>query len=88
MKKTITLTIGNTEFKFNVTVNDHSDFVDSVSRGGSICTGSHNFVMRSIDATQKEALKTVLTESPGAEVQIAGALKGEFSPILDIAVKK
>ncbi|NRB24036.1 putative phage tail assembly chaperone [Shewanella sp.] len=88
MKKTVTLTIGNTEFKFNMTVNDHSDFVDSVSRGGSVCSASHNFVMRAIDKSQKEELKNLLAESPGAEVQIAGALKGEFAPVLEIAVKK
>ena len=88
MKQAITLTIGNTEIKFNLTVNDHSDFVDSVSRGGSITTASHNFVMRAIDKSQKDELKNILVESPGAEVQIAGALKGEFAPILDIAVKK
>ncbi len=88
MKKTITLTIGSTEFNFNLTVNDHSDFVDSVSRGGSICSASHNFAMRSIDVTQKEELKKLLENSPGAEVQVAGALKGEFAPALEIAVKK
>ncbi|GGI82080.1 hypothetical protein GCM10007978_19840 [Shewanella hanedai] len=88
MKKTITLTIGSTEFNFNLTVNDHSDFVDSVSRGGSICSASHNFAMRSIDKAQKEELKKLLENSPGAEVQVAGALKGEFAPALEIAVKK
>ncbi|PKG74800.1 hypothetical protein CXF86_10950 [Shewanella sp. GutCb] len=88
MKKTVTLTIGNTDFIFNVTANDHSDFIDSVSRGGSVCGASHNFAMRSIDKTQKDDLKTLLDASPGAEVQIAGALKGEFAPELDIAVKK
>jgi len=88
MKKTITLTIGSTEFKFNVTVNDNSDYVDNIARGGSVTTGSHNFVMRTIDREQKEELKKLLTDSPGAEVQIAGTLKGEFSPILEIAVKK
>ncbi|PKG57739.1 putative phage tail assembly chaperone [Shewanella sp. GutDb-MelDb] len=88
MKKTVILTIGTTEFKFNMTVNDHSDFVDSVSRGGSVCSASHNFVIRSVDKDQKEELKTLLAESPGADVQIAGTLKGEFAPALDIAVKK
>lgn len=88
MKQTITLTIGDTEFTFNVTVNDHSDFVDSISRGGSMCSASHNFVMRVIDKSQKEELKTLLAKSPGSEVQIAGSLKGEFAPILEIAVKK
>ncbi|GIU12921.1 putative phage tail assembly chaperone [Shewanella sp. MBTL60-007] len=88
MKKQIALTIGTTDFTFNVTVNDHSDFVDMVNRGGSMCTAAHNFVVRSISAEQKDALKKLLTDSPGAEVQIASALKADFSPVLEIAVKK
>lgn len=88
MKKTVILTIGTTDFKFDIAMNDHSDFVDSVSRGGSMCSASHNFVMRAIDKEQKEEVKQLLADSPGAEVQIAGALKGEFAPVLDIAVKK
>ncbi|MCL1050388.1 putative phage tail assembly chaperone [Shewanella abyssi] len=88
MKQTITLTVGNTEFKFNVTVNDHSDYIDTISRGGSMTAASHNFVLRVIDKPQKDELKKILAESPGAEVQIAGTLKGEFAPVLEIAVKK
>lgn len=88
MKQTMTLTIGNTEFKFNLTVNDHSDYVDTLGRGGSMTSASHNFVMRTIDKPQKDELKKVLAESPGAEVQIASVLKGEFAPVLEIAVKK
>lgn len=88
MKKAITLTIGTIDFKFNLTVNDHSDYIDLIGRGGSITSASHNFVMRTIDKEQKEEFKKALAESPGAEVQIAGTLKAEFAPILDITVKK
>ena len=88
MKKQIVLTIAGTEFTFNLTVQDHSDFVDSVARGGSMTAASHNLVMRTIDNSQKEDFKKVLEESPGAELQIAGVLKNEFAPVLEIAVKK
>ncbi|NRD73263.1 hypothetical protein HQQ94_08400 [Shewanella sp. VB17] len=88
MKKPITLTIGTTEFNFNMTANDHSDYIDIIGRGGSLTSASNNFVIRTIDKEQKEEFKKLLAESPGAEVQIAGTLKGEFAPILDIAVKK
>lgn len=88
MKKTIILTIAGTDFSFNVAVQDHSDFIDSVARGSSMTAASHNLVMRAIDSDQKEAFRKVLDEAPGAELQIAGALKTEFSPVLDIAVKK
>lgn len=88
MKKVIALAIGTTDFHFNVTVQDHSDFVDSAARGESMTAAAHNFVMRTIDEKQKEDFKKLLSDSPGAEVQIAGSLKAEYSPILDIKVKK
>lgn len=88
MKQTITLTIGATDFAFNVTVQDHSAYVDSVARGESVTAASHNFVMRTINDKQKTEFKELLTNSPGAELQIAGSIKGEFSPTLEIQVKK
>jgi hypothetical protein len=88
MKKNIVLTIGKTDFTFSVSVQDHSDFIDATARGSSITAASHNLVMRTIDAAQKEDFKKLLESSPGAELQIAGTLKGEFSPVLEIAVKK
>jgi hypothetical protein len=88
MKQPIVLTIAGTDFTFNVTVQDHSDFVDSVARGGSMTAAAHNMVMRTIDNGQKDDFKKVLESSPGAELQIASTLKAEFSPVLEIAVKK
>lgn len=88
MKKTITLTVGTTDFAFNVTANDHNDYVDTVARGGSVSAASHNFLIRVIDSEQKDAFKKFLDETPGAAIQIASHLKVEFSPVLEIAVKK
>jgi hypothetical protein len=88
MKQPIILTIGETDFKFNVTVQDHSEYIDTISRGESITAASHNFVMRTIDDKQKTDFKELLTNSPGAELQIAGSIKAEFSPVLEIKVKK
>lgn len=88
MKQAIELTIAGTDFKFNMTVQDHSDFVDAVARGGSMTAASHNMVMRTIDNSQKDDLKKVVEGSPGSELQIASTLKAEFSPVLEIAVKK
>ena len=88
MKQKITLTIGAVDFSFNVTVQDHSAFVDSAARGESMTAAAHNFVMRTIDEKQKDDFKELLTTSPGAELQIASSLKAEFSPVLEIKVKK
>lgn len=88
MKKAITLTIAGANFAFNVNVQDHNDFIDATARGTSITAASHNFAMRAICAEQKDEFKKLLADSPGAELQVAGALKVEFSPVLEIAVKK
>jgi len=88
MKQAIILTIAGADFTFNMTVQDHSDFVDSVARGGSMTAASHNMVMRTITDEQKPELKKVLESAPGSELQIASMLKTEFSPVLEIAVKK
>lgn len=88
MKQLIVLIIAGTEFKFNVTVQDHSSFVDAAARRESMSASAHNFVMRAIDSEQKEAFKKLLDSAPGAAVQIASELGAEFSPILEISVKK
>lgn len=88
MKKTIVLTIAGTDFSFSVTAKDHSDFIDAMARGGSVTAASYNFAMRTIDGDQKDDFKKLLESAPGAEVQIAGELKTEFAPVLEIAVKK
>ncbi|MCS6115237.1 putative phage tail assembly chaperone [Shewanella baltica] len=87
MKNTIELTIAGTDFKFNVTPTAHGDYIDAVSRG-TVSAASHNFVMRTIDDSQKEQLKKLLEDSPGASLQIAGELRAEYSPTLAITVKK
>ena len=88
MKNKVTLTIAGTDFNFSIAVQDHSAFVDSAARGESMTAAAHNFCMRTIDASEKEAFKKLLEDSPGTELQIAGTLKAEFSPILEITVKK
>jgi hypothetical protein len=88
MKQTIILTIGGIDFPFHVTVQDHSDFIDAAARGSSMTGSAHNFVMRAIDNESKEDFKKLLATSPGAELQIASELKAEFSPVLEISIKK
>lgn len=88
MKKTIVLTIAGTDFSFAVTAQDHNSFVDAAARRESITASAHNLVMRTIEKEQKGDLQKLLEQSPGAAVQIASELGAEFSPVLEIAVKK
>lgn len=87
MKNTIELTIAGTDFKFNVTPTAHGDYIDAISRG-TVSAASHNFVMRTIDDSQKEQIKKLLEDSPGGSLQIAGELRAAYSPTLAITVKK
>ena len=87
MKKTIILTIAGTEFSFNMSTNDYNNYMNDLMPDNK--TGpAHNLVMRTIESTQKEDLKTVLETSPSAALQIAGLLNQEFAPSIEISVKK
>lgn len=88
MKQAIILTIAGTDFAFNVTAQDHNNFIDAAARRESISASSYNLLMRTIEPEQKDDLKTLLDGAPGAAVQIASELGAEFSPVLEIAVKK
>jgi hypothetical protein len=88
MKQKIEVIIAGKDFTFNVTVPDHSTMVDAVNRGDSITATAHNFVMRTVDENNKNDLKALLESSPGAEVQIATLVRTEFSPVLEMSIKK
>jgi hypothetical protein len=88
MKQTIILAIAGVDFSFNVTVQDHSTMVDAINRGESMTATAHNFVMRTVDESNKTEIKELLGKSPGAEVQIATLVRTEFAPVLEITVKK
>lgn len=88
MKKTIVLTIAGTDYSFNMTAQDHNDFIDGTARQQSITALSYNLLTRTVEAKQKDDLKKLLEESPGAGVHIASTLGSEFSPVLAVTIKK
>jgi hypothetical protein len=87
MKKTIVLTIAGTEFSFNMSTNDYNSYLNEIMPDNKVAP-AHNLVMRTIESTQKEDLKTVFETSPGAAMQIVGLLNQEFAPSIEISVKK
>ncbi len=86
-KQTITLTIGETEFKFEHTASDYNDYINGLMPDNKIAP-AHNLLVRTVNKDQKDDLKKVLANSPGAEIQIAALLNQEFAPALEISVKK
>ena len=87
MKKTITLTVAEKEFSFDINTNDYNDFINGVTESNKV---QPSFVLlnRTIDAEQKEDLKKLIEDHPNATAQMAGMLIQEFAPAIEISVKK
>ncbi|MGL1097548.1 putative phage tail assembly chaperone [Vibrio vulnificus] len=85
--KTIVLTIGNIDLNFTPTEADYGEYMTEVAQG-DLVNASHNFVMSIVDEESKDALRTITKENPGAAMQITGEVLKEYTPKLQIKVKK
>lgn len=86
MSKVI-LTIGAVDLVFNPTIDNYNKFINEMQLNNKIAPAS-NYIRRIVDKDSKDALNDILIASPGAALQIAGAINDEFAPDLDITVKK
>jgi hypothetical protein len=87
MKKQITLMIAAVAIGFTMTTDDYNSYLNEIMPDNKVAP-AHNLVMRTVDAEQKEELRGILDNSPGAALQIAGLLTQEFAPSIAISVKK
>ncbi|EID0059668.1 putative phage tail assembly chaperone [Vibrio vulnificus] len=85
--KTIVLTIGDIDLSFNPTEADYGEYMSEVAQGDFV-NASHNFVMSIVDEESKDALREITKENPGAAMQITGEVLKEYTPKLQIKVKK
>ncbi|MGL1099054.1 putative phage tail assembly chaperone [Vibrio vulnificus] len=85
--KTIVLTIGNIDLSFTPTEADYGEYMTEVAQG-DLVNASHNFVMSIVDEESKDALRDITKENPGAAMQITGEVLKEYTPKLQIKVKK
>ncbi|EKO3922793.1 putative phage tail assembly chaperone [Vibrio metschnikovii] len=85
--KTIVLTIGNIDLSFTPTEADYGEYMTEVAKG-DLVNASHNFVMSIVDEESKDALRDITKENPGAAMQITGEVLKEYTPKLQIKVKK
>lgn len=83
----VTLTIKGQEIVFNPSLDDYNKFVNEMQMTNKV-TPANNYVLRIVDKSCKDALRDILTQSPGAALQIAGVINDEFAPDLEIIVKK
>lgn len=85
--KTIVLTIGSQDLSFTPTEAAYNDYMNELAQG-EIATSAHNFLMMAVDEESKELLRIITQDNPGAALQIVGELLKEYTPKLQIKVKK
>ncbi|MHC6223483.1 putative phage tail assembly chaperone [Pseudomonas sp. X10] len=82
----ITLEVGDQEFDFTVDPALMTKYINSMTQSNKVAP-SHNLLMTAVNQEQKARLKPLLA-NPVAAIQIAGALMEEYSPTIEVTVKK
>jgi len=85
-KTPITLTVNGIDIKFNVGIDDYNAYVNEMQPTNKVGP-SHNFLVRTADPGSKAELQAALL-SPGAALNMAGALVTEYMPEVRVSVKK
>lgn len=83
----LSVTVTGVALSFTVGRDDYNWYINNITQNNKVAP-SHNFLMRTVDGHCEADLKNILNDSPGSEVQIAGAVLEEYTPDLDIVVKK
>ncbi|MGL4651151.1 MAG: putative phage tail assembly chaperone [Caldilineaceae bacterium] len=81
----ITLQVGSKELKFAPTMVAYNSLVNSM-RPGDMVAPTHNY-LKKIVCQESQADLDELLAKPGAVMQLAAAVNGEFVPELEITVK-
>lgn len=84
--KTLTLTISDKEFTFNLNAEDYNAAIDEIMPGNKI-QPAHNFCMRCIADKDKEALAKIL-DGPSVAWQLWQVITEAYVPDLNIKVGK
>lgn len=84
--RTIDLDIGEAEFSFTLTAQDVTKYFNAMTPTNKVAP-AHNLLTGTVKQEQKAALKELLA-NPLMTMQIAGALLEEYSPDVEVTVKK
>lgn len=83
----LTATLGNTDVEFDIGRDDYNKYINGITASSKVAP-SHNFLMATVNENHKAALREFLDNTPGGEIQLAGALLEQYTPDLTIVVKK
>ncbi|ENP7379784.1 putative phage tail assembly chaperone [Vibrio parahaemolyticus] len=87
MSKQIVLTVGDVDITFVPTEADYNDYMNALAQG-EIVNSAHNFLMNTVTEESKEAFRELTNDNPGAAIQVVGEVLKEYTPKLQIKVKK
>ncbi|WP_395593295.1 putative phage tail assembly chaperone [Pseudomonas sp. B26140] len=86
VNRDITLEFADKEFTFRMTPQDVTKYFNSMTNNNKVAP-SRNLLMTTVDQVEKASLKPFL-ENPTTVMELASALLEEYSPDIDIIVKK
>jgi hypothetical protein len=82
----ITLDVAGQDFDFVMDAALMTKYINSLTPANKVAP-AHNLLMTSVNQEQKASLKPLLA-NPMTAIQIAGALIEEYSPTVEVTVKK
>lgn len=85
-KREITLEVGDKEFTFELTPQDVTKYFNAVTQANKVAP-ANNLLVTTVNQEQRATLKPLLG-NPVFVMQLAGALLEEYSPDVEITVKK
>lgn len=85
-KREITLEVGDKEFTFELTPQDVTKYFNAVTQANKVAP-ANNLLVTTVKQEERAALKPMLG-NPVFVMQLAGALLEEYSPDVEITVKK
>ena len=85
-KREITLEVGAKEFTFELTPQDVTKYFNAVTQANKVAP-ANNLLVTTVKQEERATLKPMLG-NPVFVMQLAGALLEEYSPDVEITVKK
>ncbi|MFE2005383.1 putative phage tail assembly chaperone [Pseudomonas guariconensis] len=85
-RREITLELGKDEFTFTLTPADVTKYFNGMTQNNKVAP-SHNLLVNTVNQDQRAALKERLA-NPVMVMQLSGAILEEYSPDVDVIVKK
>ena len=86
VNRDITLEIGDREFTFHLTPQDVTKYFNSTTQNNKVAP-ANNLLVSTVKQEERASLKPLLT-NPVTVMELSSALLEEYSPDIDIIVKK